>query len=121
MSFQRRTSEKTTELTASVPVKLLTAGSAACFADFITFPLDTAKVRLQTLPPMRMNASDRANPVLTRNTALRRSGSADDGFTVQRAHAIQTSSAPSADGLPLWKPVWNRLCRYKVHNTTRRS
>ncbi|EAL38901.3 AGAP011676-PA, partial [Anopheles gambiae str. PEST] len=50
MSFQRRTSEKTTELTASVPVKLLTAGSAACFADFITFPLDTAKVRLQLNP-----------------------------------------------------------------------
>ncbi|XP_035785918.1 mitochondrial uncoupling protein 2-like [Anopheles albimanus] len=47
MSFQRRTSEKTSELTASVPVKLLTAGTAACFADFITFPLDTAKVRLQ--------------------------------------------------------------------------
>lgn len=35
------------ELTASVPVKLLTAGTAACIADFITFPLDTAKVRLQ--------------------------------------------------------------------------
>lgn len=35
------------ELQASVPVKLLTAGTAACFADFITFPLDTAKVRLQ--------------------------------------------------------------------------
>ena len=30
-----------------VPVKLLTAGSAACFADFASFPLDTAKVRLQ--------------------------------------------------------------------------
>ncbi|XP_065352101.1 dicarboxylate carrier SLC25A8-like [Cloeon dipterum] len=28
-------------------VKLLTAGTAACVADFITFPLDTAKVRLQ--------------------------------------------------------------------------
>ncbi|KAG8232059.1 hypothetical protein J437_LFUL012010 [Ladona fulva] len=28
-------------------VKLLTAGTAACFADFVTFPLDTAKVRLQ--------------------------------------------------------------------------
>ena len=27
--------------------KLLTAGAAACFADAITFPLDTAKVRLQ--------------------------------------------------------------------------
>lgn len=34
-------------LQASVPVKLLTAGTAACWADFITFPLDTAKVRLQ--------------------------------------------------------------------------
>lgn len=32
---------------ASVAVKLLTAGTAACWADFITFPLDTAKVRLQ--------------------------------------------------------------------------
>jgi hypothetical protein len=31
----------------SVPIKLLTAGSAACFADFVSFPLDTAKVRLQ--------------------------------------------------------------------------
>ncbi|XP_063994696.1 dicarboxylate carrier SLC25A8-like [Diachasmimorpha longicaudata] len=27
--------------------KLLTAGSAACFADLVTFPLDTAKVRMQ--------------------------------------------------------------------------
>jgi len=31
----------------SVPVKLLTAGTAACIADFASFPLDTAKVRLQ--------------------------------------------------------------------------
>lgn len=31
----------------SLPVKLLTAGTAACVADLITFPLDTAKVRLQ--------------------------------------------------------------------------
>ena len=28
-------------------VQLLTAGSAACIADLITFPLDTVKVRLQ--------------------------------------------------------------------------
>jgi len=33
----------------SLPVKLLTAGSAACVADLFTFPLDTAKVRLQVL------------------------------------------------------------------------
>jgi len=30
-----------------IAVQLLTAGSAACVADLITFPLDTAKVRLQ--------------------------------------------------------------------------
>ena len=28
-------------------VQLLTAGSAACFADLVTFPLDTVKVRQQ--------------------------------------------------------------------------
>ena len=31
----------------SLAMKLLTAGSAACVADLATFPLDTAKVRLQ--------------------------------------------------------------------------
>uniref|UniRef100_A0A1B6C001 Mitochondrial brown fat uncoupling protein 1 n=1 Tax=Clastoptera arizonana TaxID=38151 RepID=A0A1B6C001_9HEMI len=31
----------------SLSLKLLAAGSSACFADFVTFPLDTAKVRLQ--------------------------------------------------------------------------
>lgn len=30
-----------------LPLKLAAAGSSACFADFVTFPLDTAKVRLQ--------------------------------------------------------------------------
>ena len=30
-----------------IGVQLLTAGSAACFADFMTFPLDTVKVRQQ--------------------------------------------------------------------------
>lgn len=38
---------KSTELEASLGVRLLTAGSAACIADAATFPLDTAKVRLQ--------------------------------------------------------------------------
>jgi len=32
---------------ASWPVQLATAAGSACIADFITFPLDTAKVRLQ--------------------------------------------------------------------------
>ena len=31
----------------SIYGKLLTAGTSACIADVITFPLDTAKVRLQ--------------------------------------------------------------------------
>lgn len=31
----------------SLGVKLLTAGTAACIADLATFPLDTAKVRMQ--------------------------------------------------------------------------
>lgn len=34
-------------LVASFPVQLLTAGTSACIADLATFPLDTAKVRLQ--------------------------------------------------------------------------
>ena len=36
-----------TNKTPGLAVQLLTAGSAACVADLITFPLDTAKVRLQ--------------------------------------------------------------------------
>lgn len=32
---------------SSLGVKLLTAGTAACIADLVTFPLDTAKVRMQ--------------------------------------------------------------------------
>ena len=30
-----------------IGIQLLTAGSAACFADLVTFPLDTVKVRQQ--------------------------------------------------------------------------
>lgn len=37
----------TEPLQTNLAVQLLTAGTAACIADFITFPLDTAKVRLQ--------------------------------------------------------------------------
>jgi len=37
----------TSESGVSIGVQLLTAGTAACIADFATFPLDTAKVRLQ--------------------------------------------------------------------------
>lgn len=31
----------------SLPTKMLAAGTAGCLADLMTFPLDTAKVRLQ--------------------------------------------------------------------------
>lgn len=47
-----RTAVTTRKATAArnrpgIAVELLTAGSAACVADLFTFPLDTAKVRLQ--------------------------------------------------------------------------
>lgn len=38
---------KPTDLPPTVAVKFFGAGTAACFADLVTFPLDTAKVRLQ--------------------------------------------------------------------------
>ncbi|XP_047609517.1 mitochondrial uncoupling protein 3 isoform X2 [Phacochoerus africanus] len=38
---------KPPEVPPTTAVKLLGAGTAACFADLLTFPLDTAKVRLQ--------------------------------------------------------------------------
>ncbi|KAM9853218.1 dicarboxylate carrier UCP2-like isoform 1-T1 [Aulostomus maculatus] len=37
----------TADLAIAVPVKLFSAGTAGCVADLVTFPLDTAKVRLQ--------------------------------------------------------------------------
>lgn len=44
-------------LVASFPVQLLTAGTAACIADLATFPLDTAKVRLQVQTQIQMCAN----------------------------------------------------------------
>lgn len=38
---------KPTDLPPTATVKFFGAGAAACFADLVTFPLDTAKVRLQ--------------------------------------------------------------------------
>lgn len=38
---------KPSEVPPTTAVKFLGAGTAACFADLLTFPLDTAKVRLQ--------------------------------------------------------------------------
>lgn len=48
---------KATDVPPTAAVKFLGAGTAACIADLITFPLDTAKVRLQiqgeSLGPMK--------------------------------------------------------------------
>jgi solute carrier family 25 uncoupling protein 8/9 len=38
---------KAADIDMPVAVKFLTAGTAACVADAVSFPLDTAKVRLQ--------------------------------------------------------------------------
>lgn len=38
---------KPSDVPPPLGVKMASAGAAACFADLITFPLDTAKVRLQ--------------------------------------------------------------------------
>lgn len=35
------------DMVPSAAVKFFGAGTAACIADLVTFPLDTAKVRLQ--------------------------------------------------------------------------
>lgn len=40
-------SPTTSEVQPTMGVKIFSAGMAACLADIITFPLDTAKVRLQ--------------------------------------------------------------------------
>lgn len=37
----------TADLAPTVAVKVFSAGTAGCVADLVTFPLDTAKVRLQ--------------------------------------------------------------------------
>lgn len=38
---------KPSDVPPPLGVKMASAGAAACFADLVTFPLDTAKVRLQ--------------------------------------------------------------------------
>ena len=43
----RKVAASKTQNKPGIGVELLTAGSAACVADLFTFPLDTAKVRLQ--------------------------------------------------------------------------
>ena len=50
ITMRKATGQKQQQQQKALPgigVELLTAGSAACVADLFTFPLDTAKVRLQ--------------------------------------------------------------------------
>ena len=47
MSSKDSSSSKKPSQGPGLGVQLLTAGSAACFADLVTFPLDTVKVRQQ--------------------------------------------------------------------------
>lgn len=44
---EKMVSIKPTDVVPSAAVKFFGAGTAACIADLVTFPLDTAKVRLQ--------------------------------------------------------------------------
>ncbi|XP_033063652.1 mitochondrial uncoupling protein 2 isoform X2 [Trachypithecus francoisi] len=59
---------KATDVPPTATVKFLGAGTAACIADLITFPLDTAKVRLQiqgeSQGPVRATASAQYRGVL---------------------------------------------------------
>lgn len=45
----------------TMAVKIFSAGVAACVADVITFPLDTAKVRLQVVSEMGRCLREREN------------------------------------------------------------
>ena len=47
---------KPSDVPPPLGVKVLSAGTAACIADLVTFPLDTAKVRLQ-VPNVHYNTS----------------------------------------------------------------
>uniref|UniRef100_A0AC11DN52 Uncoupling protein 2 n=1 Tax=Ovis aries TaxID=9940 RepID=A0AC11DN52_SHEEP len=53
---------KATDVPPTATVKFLGAGTAACIADLITFPLDTAKVRLQ-MPASGVASWQAAPPV----------------------------------------------------------
>lgn len=46
---------KPSDVPPPLGVKMASAGAAACFADLVTFPLDTAKVRLQVYDLWKRN------------------------------------------------------------------
>lgn len=45
--FETMVGLKPSDVPPPLGVKMASAGAAACIADIVTFPLDTAKVRLQ--------------------------------------------------------------------------
>ncbi|KAF6216069.1 hypothetical protein GE061_000407 [Apolygus lucorum] len=53
----------------SLTHKILCAGTSACFADLITFPLDTAKVRLQVQGELRVVTPAAESNLVLRQTA----------------------------------------------------
>ena len=55
----RRVIKKDAVKTPGLAIQLLTAGTAACVADIITFPLDTTKVRLQVNMPDLLKPASR--------------------------------------------------------------
>jgi len=65
----------------SFGIKMVSAGLAACFADLVTFPLDTAKVRLQiqgeksatSAPPGRPPTSGQTHPTTTAKSPFKTS------------------------------------------------
>ncbi|XP_067001279.2 dicarboxylate carrier UCP2 [Anabrus simplex] len=66
-------------------IKLLTAGTAACIADFATFPLDTAKVRLQIQGEGRpLVALTNGSAVLVRTTSVQYQGLVGTIATIAR-------------------------------------
>ncbi|ERE79814.1 brown fat uncoupling protein 1 [Cricetulus griseus] len=63
-------SPTTSEVHPTMGVKIFSAGVAACLADIITFPLDTAKVRLQIQGEGQTSSTIRYKGVLGTITTL---------------------------------------------------
>lgn len=66
---------KPSDVPPPLGVKMASAGAAACIADIVTFPLDTAKVRLQVsdfrllllLLPGQTSAPEPSEPLISKD------------------------------------------------------
>lgn len=73
------------DATTPLGYKLLTAGTAACIADFVTFPLDTVKVRLQIQGEGRpLVAVSNGSAVLVRTAGTQYQGLVGTIMTIAR-------------------------------------